>query len=43
MSRTPDSDAAWARVNQILDENGGQDTAEYRQAWHEWELAIGGS
>lgn len=39
--RTPESDAAWARVNQILDENGGQGTPEYWRAWHEWELAVG--
>jgi hypothetical protein len=39
--RTAEGDAAWARLNHILDENGGKDTPEYRQAWREWEIAVG--
>lgn len=41
MPRTPEGDAAWARMNKILEENGGKDTAEYRRAWREWEIAVG--
>ena len=37
MPRTPEGDVAWAKVNAVLDANGNQDTAEYREAWAEWE------
>lgn len=39
--RTAEADAAWARLNRVLDENGGQDSPEYRQAWREWQIAVG--
>ena len=39
MPRTPEGDVAWAKLNAILDANGGQDTPEYRAAWREWEIA----
>lgn len=41
MPRTTEGDAAWARLNRILDENGWQDSPEYRQAWREWQAAVG--
>lgn len=41
-SRPTPQQAAWTRLNQILDAGGG-DTSEYRVAWDEWVRAASDS